>query len=196
MGTARIDPALVRRLHGAAGAAGWQLSVESFAEALKRSANRMFGENATSARAVTRYLESLHLQDLALAARETVSAEDTTSRATTRVALAQVRAAQGRNDEADGLFGEAVEILGQSEQCRILLDILPPYADFLRALERTAEAEALEARLASRVPTAAYSSSRIASSDARSGDSVMTVAGRSNLVNASPSGAARSVPSP
>jgi RNA polymerase sigma-70 factor (ECF subfamily) len=67
MGTPRLDPALVRRLHGAAGAAGWQLSIGSFAEALERSANRMFGENATSARAVTRYLESLHLQDLALA---------------------------------------------------------------------------------------------------------------------------------
>jgi len=91
----------------------------------------------------------------ALAARETVSAEDVTSRATTRVALAQVRSAQGRHDEAEELFREAVEILGDSEHCRILLDILPPYADFLRELEREADAEALEARLAARLPTAA-----------------------------------------
>jgi tetratricopeptide (TPR) repeat protein len=91
----------------------------------------------------------------ALAARETVSGEDRTSRATTRVALAQVRAAQGRRDEADELFREAVEMLAASEHCRLLLDILPPYAEFLRAVDRGADAEELEARLAARVPTAA-----------------------------------------
>jgi class 3 adenylate cyclase/tetratricopeptide (TPR) repeat protein len=91
----------------------------------------------------------------ALAARETVSAEDVLSRATTRVALAQVRASQGRDEEAETLFGEAVEIISGSEHCRILLDILPPYAGFLRAREREAEALELEARLAERVPTAA-----------------------------------------
>jgi tetratricopeptide (TPR) repeat protein len=91
----------------------------------------------------------------ALAARETVSAEDVLSRATTRVALAQVRAAQGRDEESETLFGEAVEIITGSEHCRILLDILPPYAEFLRAREREADALELEARLAERVPTAA-----------------------------------------
>jgi class 3 adenylate cyclase/tetratricopeptide (TPR) repeat protein len=94
-------------------------------------------------------------EKFALAALETVSAEDVTSRATTRVALAQVRAAQGRYDEADTLFAEAAEIIGSSEHCRILLDVLPPYADFLRGLERDAEAAELEARLAARVPAAA-----------------------------------------
>jgi len=94
-------------------------------------------------------------EKFALAARETVSAEDVTSRATTRVALAQVRAAQGRYEEADTLFAEAAEIIGSSEHCRILLDVLPPYADFLRGLERDAEAAELEARLAARVPAAA-----------------------------------------
>jgi class 3 adenylate cyclase/tetratricopeptide (TPR) repeat protein len=94
-------------------------------------------------------------EKFALAARETVSSEDLTSRATTRVALAQVRAAQGRHDEAEELFSAAVEILSESEHCRILLDILPPYAEFLRGLDRTREAEELEARLAARVPTAA-----------------------------------------
>jgi class 3 adenylate cyclase/tetratricopeptide (TPR) repeat protein len=110
-----------------------------------------------------RYLAQLLLEQgrideaekYALAARETVSAEDTVSRATTRVALAQVRAAQGRVDEAETLFGEALEILEGSEHCRILLDVVPPYAEFLRGLGRDAEAVGLEARLAERVPTAA-----------------------------------------
>jgi len=91
----------------------------------------------------------------ALAARETVSAEDVLSRATTRVALAEVRAAQGRDEEAETLFADAVEIITGSEHCRILLDVLPPYAEFLRAREREADALELEARLAERVPTAA-----------------------------------------
>jgi ATP/maltotriose-dependent transcriptional regulator MalT len=91
----------------------------------------------------------------ALAGRETVSAEDILSRATTRIALAEVRAAQGREDEAESLFKEAVEIISGSEHCRILLDVLPRYADFLRVRDREAEAVALEARLAERVPTAA-----------------------------------------
>jgi tetratricopeptide (TPR) repeat protein len=91
----------------------------------------------------------------ALAGRETVSAEDVLSRATTRIALAQVRAAQERDEEAEALFREAVEIITGSEHCRILLDVLPPYAEFLRAREREPEALELEARLAERVPTAA-----------------------------------------
>jgi len=94
-------------------------------------------------------------ENYALAGRDTVSAEDVTSRATTRVALAQVRAAQGRDDEAETLFREAVEVLSGSEHCRILLDVLPPYAEFLRARDREADAAELEARLAERVPTAA-----------------------------------------
>lgn len=94
-------------------------------------------------------------EKFALAARETVSAEDVLSRATTRVALAQVRAVQGRAEEAETLFAEAAEIISGSEHCRILLDILPPYAEFLRAREREAEALELEARLAERVATAA-----------------------------------------
>jgi class 3 adenylate cyclase/tetratricopeptide (TPR) repeat protein len=94
-------------------------------------------------------------EKFALAGLETVSAEDVLSRATTRVALAQVRAAQGRDEEAETLFDEAVEIITGSEYCRVLLDVLPPYAEFLRAREREGEALELEARLAERVPTAA-----------------------------------------
>jgi class 3 adenylate cyclase/tetratricopeptide (TPR) repeat protein len=110
-----------------------------------------------------RYLAQLLLEEgrideaekYALAAVETVSAEDFASRATTRVALAQVRAAQGHHDEAEELFKQALEIVSGAEHCRILLDVLPPYVEFLRGLDREAEAVELEARLAARVPTAA-----------------------------------------
>src|SRR5437764_13044965 len=101
-----------------------------------------------------RYLAQLLLQQgrldeaetYALAARETVSPEDIVSRATTRVALAQVRAAQGREEEAETLFKEAIEIVGGAEHCLILLDVLPPYAEFLRSLDREAVPQGLEAR--------------------------------------------------
>src|SRR5262249_32275667 len=55
----------------------------------------------------------------AIAARETVSAEDVTSRATTRLALAEVRAAQGRDDEAETLFRESIDIVSGTEHGRI-----------------------------------------------------------------------------
>jgi class 3 adenylate cyclase len=91
----------------------------------------------------------------ALASRETVSAEDLTSRATTRVALAQVRAAQDRDDEAEELFREAVEIVTGAEHCRVRFDVLPVYAEFLRARGRDDEADALDDRLSDLTPSAA-----------------------------------------
>jgi hypothetical protein len=53
------------------------------------------------------------------------------------------------------LFAEALEIVSEGEHCRILLDVIPPYASFLRSRDRDEEAAALDARLAQRVPTAA-----------------------------------------
>jgi tetratricopeptide (TPR) repeat protein len=91
----------------------------------------------------------------ALAARETVSAEDLSSRATTRVALAEVRAAQNRDDEAETLFREAIEIVQTGEHARSGLDVLPPYVQFLRERDRDDEAAELEMRLAELMPSAA-----------------------------------------
>ena len=91
----------------------------------------------------------------ALAARETVSAEDLASRATTRVALAHVRAAQERDAEAEELFREAVEIVTGAEHCRVRFDVLPAYGEFLRAHGRDDEADELDARLAELTPSAA-----------------------------------------
>jgi tetratricopeptide (TPR) repeat protein len=84
----------------------------------------------------------------ALAARETVSAEDVTSRATTRVALAEIRAEQGRDNEAETLFREAMEITRSGEHSRTELEVLRPYAQFLREHERDDEASELDTRIA------------------------------------------------
>jgi ATP/maltotriose-dependent transcriptional regulator MalT len=94
-------------------------------------------------------------EKLALAALETVGPEDHVSRATTRVALAQVRAAQGRGEEAERLFAEAFEIVSTGEFRRVDLDVLPPYAEFLRERGREDEAAELEARLAELAPASA-----------------------------------------
>jgi class 3 adenylate cyclase/tetratricopeptide (TPR) repeat protein len=147
------------------GIVAWETGDSEKAERLLRESIRLLApmrERGTLCES-QRYLAQLLLEQgrieeaekYALAARETVSAEDTVSRATTRIALAQVRAAQGRHEEAETLFAEALEIVSGGEHCRILLDVLPPYAEFLRALDRPDEAAELEARLAERVPTAA-----------------------------------------
>jgi RNA polymerase sigma-70 factor len=59
--------ALIRELHGNARCSQWGLSLESFAEALGRSASWHFGAKETSDAAVEGYLRSLHVEDLALA---------------------------------------------------------------------------------------------------------------------------------
>jgi tetratricopeptide (TPR) repeat protein len=100
-------------------------------------------------------------EQLALAARETVGPEDLTSRATTRVALAQVRAAQGQDEEAETLFREALDIVAPSQYRRGLYDVVPPYAEFLRARGRDAEADELERTLPT-VPDIARSAAPIA----------------------------------
>ena len=147
------------------GIIAWETGHTEKAEKLLRESIRLLApmrERGTLCES-QRYLAQLLLEQgrideaekFALAARETVSAEDIVSRATTRVALAQVRTAQGRDDEAETLFAEALEIVSEGEHCRILLDIVPPYSQFLRARGRAPEATELDARLAQRVPTAA-----------------------------------------
>src|SRR6185503_11461268 len=147
------------------GIVAWEMGDPEKAEKLLRESIRLLApmrERGTLCES-QRYLAQLLLEQgrideaekFALAARETVSPEDTVSRATTRVALAQVRAAQGRGEEAEVLFSEALAIVSEGEHCRILLDVLPPYSEFLRALGRNDEAAQLDARLAQRVPTAA-----------------------------------------
>jgi hypothetical protein len=64
------------------------------------------------------------------------------------VALAEIRAEQGRDSEAETLFREAMEITRSGEHSRTDLEVLRPYAQFLRERGRDDEAAELEARVA------------------------------------------------
>lgn len=61
------DAAIVRRLFDCAGAQRWNLSRQAFAAALSASAAKAFPSVPPAARDLDRYLEALHVADLALA---------------------------------------------------------------------------------------------------------------------------------
>jgi tetratricopeptide (TPR) repeat protein len=84
----------------------------------------------------------------ALKAVETVGPQDVSSQSTTRKTLAMVRAAQGRDDEAEALFQEAIEILERSEYTRFLTEPLKAIVQFFEERGRVEEAAAFEERLA------------------------------------------------
>jgi class 3 adenylate cyclase/tetratricopeptide (TPR) repeat protein len=84
----------------------------------------------------------------ALEARETVGPHDTISRATTRMALGIIRAAQGRDEEAETLLREAVAVVDGKDLLLIRRELLTALAAFLRERGRVDEAEEYEAELA------------------------------------------------
>jgi len=84
----------------------------------------------------------------ALKAVETVGPQDVSSQSTTRKTLAMVRAAQGRDDEAEALFREAIDILERSEYTRFLSEPLKAIIQFLEERGRMEDVLAFEERLA------------------------------------------------
>jgi len=88
----------------------------------------------------------------ALESRQTVGPRDMHSRATTRVALGLVRAAQGQDEEAEALLREAFEILDATDYRRYRIEPLEALATFLRERGRAAEAAPYEERLGELVP--------------------------------------------
>jgi tetratricopeptide (TPR) repeat protein len=78
---------------------------------------------------------------------ETTGPQDVSSQATTRKTLGLVRAAQGRDDEAEVLLRESIAILEQSEYTRFLSDPLKAMIQFLEARERFDEVVALVRKL-------------------------------------------------
>src|SRR4030095_12615808 len=67
MRTPSIDQALAARLFGRASADRWGVTLEVFARALGASAASAAGDRELGAREIARLLQSLHLEDLALA---------------------------------------------------------------------------------------------------------------------------------
>jgi RNA polymerase sigma-70 factor (ECF subfamily) len=68
MSAPRVDPAIAARLFDRAGAARWALTVERFAAALETSVAHAFAGRDADPDRVSRYLDGLHVEDLALAA--------------------------------------------------------------------------------------------------------------------------------
>ncbi|HZG36595.1 MAG TPA: AAA family ATPase [Gaiellaceae bacterium] len=94
----------------------------------------------------------------ALEARRTVGPHDNMSRASTRMALGLVRAAQGRDDEAEELLREALQVLEGTELRLTRREVLEALAQFLGSRGRRDEAAAFEAELASYAPVLAPAS--------------------------------------
>ncbi len=83
----------------------------------------------------------------ALKAMETVGPQDVSSQASTKMSLALVRANQGRDEEAEALLQESIDILERSEYTRFLSDPLEAMIQFLEERERLDEIAAFERRL-------------------------------------------------
>jgi class 3 adenylate cyclase/tetratricopeptide (TPR) repeat protein len=88
----------------------------------------------------------------ALEARETVGPTDVTSLSTTNIALGIVRAAQGRDLEAEALLRDAVDTVGKTDFREVELEALASLVQFLRARGRDEEAEVIEARCEELLP--------------------------------------------
>jgi tetratricopeptide (TPR) repeat protein len=85
---------------------------------------------------------------LAVAARETVGPHDRTSIATTTLALGLVRAAQGRDEEAEKLLTGAVAVVAETDFRRTELEVLDAVLQFLRDRGRDEDAVPYERRVA------------------------------------------------
>ncbi len=96
---------------------------------------------------------------IALEARETVGPQDHGSRASTRMALGLVRAAQGREAEAEKLLREAIEVLDGTELRLFSVEPLEALVQFLRERGRDEEAAPFARRLLELSPVAGIASS-------------------------------------
>ncbi len=84
----------------------------------------------------------------ALSAVETVGMQDSMSRSSVRMVLGLVRAAQGRDDEAELLLRGAIDSLAATDYRNSEPEPLAAYARFLRDRGRDEEAAVIEERLA------------------------------------------------
>jgi RNA polymerase sigma-70 factor len=110
--TTVVDRAIVERLHRKARAETWSLPIGVFAAALESSVRKAFASGPADARQVERYLESLHLEDLALACACAHGSEQAWDHFVREHRPVLYRAADaidpsgGSRDLADSLYGE------------------------------------------------------------------------------------------
>ena len=103
---------MVERLHRKARADRWSLPVETFAVALESSARKAFASGLGDAGSVERYLDSLHLEDLALACACALGSEPAWEHFIREFRPGLYRAADaidpsgGSRELADSLYGE------------------------------------------------------------------------------------------
>jgi ATP/maltotriose-dependent transcriptional regulator MalT len=88
----------------------------------------------------------------ALAARTLVSGHDLTSTASTTRTLGLVRAAQGRDVEAETLLRESLSLMEGTDFRLLEVEALVPLVRFLRSRGRCDEAEVIAARIPTPIP--------------------------------------------
>jgi RNA polymerase sigma-70 factor len=108
----RIDAAVAARLHREARAETWGVTAERFASALDTSARKYFGDQVPTARDIERYLQTLHVADLAVACACTDGSEAAWDYFVREYRPVLYRAADsldaggGARELADSLYGE------------------------------------------------------------------------------------------
>jgi RNA polymerase sigma-70 factor (ECF subfamily) len=121
-----LDAGLVARLHAQAQAARWRVSVDAFGAALEASSAHAFAARVPSAGQLTAYLESLRLEDLALACA--CAAGDGPAwehfmrehRPALHRAADAIDPAGGTRDLADALYADLYGLRGAGEARRSL----------------------------------------------------------------------------
>jgi class 3 adenylate cyclase/tetratricopeptide (TPR) repeat protein len=148
------DAARTRQLEGVA---VWRSGDPERAERLVREAVRMLlsvqerGKIVEAQRTLAEIvLDQGHVEEAerwALSAVETVGMQDMMSRSNVRMVLGLVRAAQGRDEEAELLLREALDILAETDYRNGEPEPLAALAQFLRERGRDDEATVLEERI-------------------------------------------------
>ena len=122
----RLDERLARRFHARANAARWGLSVNRLAAALEASLARAFPNSSPRGEEVEQYLESLHLQDVALACACADGHESAWEHFVYEHRPVLYRAADaidptgGARDLADSLYGELFGVTEREGERRSL----------------------------------------------------------------------------
>jgi len=116
----------IARLHAASGAARWDVALEAFAEALDASVRHRWPDKQPAEREVARYLESLALEDLALACGCRAGHEAAWEHFVRELrpmlhAAARAIAGEAGLELADGLYADLFGLAGDRPDRRSLL---------------------------------------------------------------------------